>query len=131
MNDRKKNSRMKIWEKNKPSREGILRKICDTDIDESEVLVHPRLKKYMDNKNDPMTDKNRAFQSGLESKKKKENRYKLIERKREMFLVVQMLSIKQKEIATLEEYQKLRDEGLKFSEQLLHTDITNFIEFFK
>ena len=44
----------------------------------------------------------------LEKPKKKENRYKLIEKKREMFLVEKMLDIKQKEIGKLEEYGKLR-----------------------
>jgi len=31
----------------------------------------------------------------------------------------------------LEEYANLREEGLRYSEQLLNQDIKNFIEFFK
>ncbi len=48
-----------------------------------------------------------------------------------MFLVVQMLNIKQKEIAKLEEFSNLRAEGLRHSEALLNNDIKSFIEFFK
>lgn len=31
--EREKNKRLKIWDKNKPVREGCLRKICETDIE--------------------------------------------------------------------------------------------------
>ena len=31
--EREKNKKLKIWEKNRPTREGCLRKICETDID--------------------------------------------------------------------------------------------------
>ena len=31
--EREKNKRLKIWEKSRPSREGCLRKICETDIE--------------------------------------------------------------------------------------------------
>jgi len=42
-----------------------------------------------------------------------------------------MLNIKQKEIAKLEEYANLWEEGLRYSESLLNQDIKNFIDFFK
>ena len=48
-----------------------------------------------------------------------------------MFLVMQMLNVKEKEIAKLEEFTKLRAEGLRYSEQLLNEDIKAFINFFK
>jgi len=31
--DREKNKQLRIWEKNRPTREGCLRKICETDIE--------------------------------------------------------------------------------------------------
>ena len=46
-------------------------------------------------------------------------------------MVLTMLNIKQKEIAKLEEYANLREEGLRYSESLLNQDIKNFIDFFK
>lgn len=48
-----------------------------------------------------------------------------------MFLVEKMLDIKQKEIGKLEEYGKLRREGLAFSEEVLNQDTKAFIDFFK
>ena len=33
MIEREKNKQLKIWEKNRPTREGCLRKICETDIE--------------------------------------------------------------------------------------------------
>ena len=48
-----------------------------------------------------------------------------------MFLVEKMLDIKQKEIGKLEEYGKLRREGLAFSEEVLNHDTKAFIDFFK
>lgn len=48
-----------------------------------------------------------------------------------MGLVLTMLNIKQKEIAKLEEYANLREEGLRYSETLLNQDIKNFIDYFR
>ena len=73
----------------------------------------------------------RLFPRQNKKDQKRENRYSLIQSKREMFLVVQMLNIKSKEIAKLEEFTNMRGEGLKQSELLLHSEIKNFIEFFK
>ena len=42
-----------------------------------------------------------------------------------------MLNIKQKEIAKLQEFADLREEGLKYSEHLLNNDVKNFIEFLR
>ena len=35
---------MKIWEKNKPTREGCLRKLCETDIEPSALAINPKHK---------------------------------------------------------------------------------------
>lgn len=63
--------------------------------------------------------------------KKKESKHRLLERNREIFMIAQMLSIKHDEIQKLEDFQELRDEGLKFSEAHLNSDIKQFIDFFK
>lgn len=67
----------------------------------------------------------------IDTQKNKENKHDLIERNKNIFLVAQMLSIKHDEIQKLEDFQTLRDEGLKFSESHLNSDIKQFIEFFK
>lgn len=123
--ERKRNSKLKIWEKNKPSREGKLRAICDTDIQMADIIINEEFHKQQ------------KFQdSGIESipvdtQKNKENKHDLLQRNKNIFLVAQMLAIKQDEIQKLEDFQDLRDEGLKFSESHLNQDIKQFIEFFK
>ena len=67
----------------------------------------------------------------IDTQKNKENKHDLIERNKNIFLVAQMLAIKHDEIQKLEDFQTLRDEGLKFSESHLNSDIKQFIEFFK
>jgi len=42
-----------------------------------------------------------------------ESRYELLERNKNIFLIAQMLSIKNDEIQKLEDFQSLREEGLK------------------
>jgi hypothetical protein len=34
---------MKIWEKNRPTREGCLRKIIETDIEPSALAINPKV----------------------------------------------------------------------------------------
>ena len=75
------NSRLKIWEKNKPIRTGKLRQICNANIELSEVLISEKIQKQK--KQEGM-----GWAASQKSKPKRENRYKLIQRKREMFLVV-------------------------------------------
>ena len=41
--ERDKNKSMKIWEKNRPTREGCLRKICETDIEPSALAINPKV----------------------------------------------------------------------------------------
>lgn len=72
-----------------------------------------------------------GFTIPIERPKNKENRYKLIEKKREMFLVQQMLETKQREIQRLEDHAFMREDGLNCSENMLKTDTESFIEFFR
>lgn len=92
IDDREKNKAMKIWEKNRPTREGCLRKICETDIEPSALAINPKVQKKIN------VGEAAGFTIPIERPKNKENRYKLIDKKREMFLVQQMLETKQREI---------------------------------
>jgi hypothetical protein len=79
--DREKNKQLKIWEKNRPTREGCLRKIGETDIEPSSIAINPKVQKKIN------VGEAAGFTIPIERPKNKENRYKLIEKKREMFLV--------------------------------------------
>lgn len=81
MEDREKNKALKIWEKNRPTREGCLRKICETDIEPSSIAINPKVQKKIN------VAEAAGFTIPIERPKNKENRYKLIDKKREMFLV--------------------------------------------
>lgn len=41
--ERDRNKSMKIWEKNRPTREGCLRKIGETDIEPSALAINPKV----------------------------------------------------------------------------------------
>lgn len=41
--ERETNKQLKIWEKNRPTREGCLRKICETDIEPSGLAINPKV----------------------------------------------------------------------------------------
>jgi hypothetical protein len=41
--EREKNKRLKVWEKNRPSREGCLRRICETDIEATGLAINPKV----------------------------------------------------------------------------------------
>ena len=41
--EREINKALKIWEKNRPTREGCLRKICETDIEPSALAINPKV----------------------------------------------------------------------------------------
>jgi hypothetical protein len=92
LHEKEKNKCLKIWEKNRPTREGCLRKICETDIEPSALAINPKVQSKIN------VGEAAGFTIPIERPKNKENRYKLIEKKREMFLVQQMLETKQREI---------------------------------
>ena len=113
---------MKIWEKNRPLREGCLRKITETEIEPSSLAINPKKKINV--------AEAAGFTIPIERPKNRENRYKLIEKKREMFLVSQMLTIKSDEIQRLEHHALMREDGLNCSEKMLAQDTSSFIQFF-
>jgi len=41
--DRENNKNMKIWEKNRPIREGTLKKITESEIDPSPLAINPNV----------------------------------------------------------------------------------------
>jgi hypothetical protein len=71
-----------------------------------------------------------GFTIPIERPKNRENRYKLVEKKREMFLVQQMLETKRDEIERLTEHATMREDGLTCSETMLETDTKSFLKFF-
>ena len=79
--ERDRNKSMKIWEKNRPTREGCLRRIGETDIEPSALAINPKVQKKIN------VGEAAGFTIPIERPKNKENPYKLIEKKREMFLV--------------------------------------------
>ena len=79
--EREANKRLKVWEKNRPTREGCLRKLCETDIEPSALAINPKVKKKIN------VAEAAGFNVPVERQKNRENRYQLIEKKREMFLV--------------------------------------------
>ena len=115
---------MKIWEKNRPTREGCLRRLCETDIEPAALAINPNI-----------TDKvnvaeNAGFNVPVERAKNRENRWDLIKKKREMFLVQMLLEKKDKEIERLANFNEMRQLGLVCSEQMLEKDTQNFLKFF-
>ena len=122
--ERQTNKKLKIWEKNRPTREGCLRKLCETDIEPAALAINPDI-----------TDKiNVAEAAGfnvpVERPKNRENRWDLIKKKREMFLVQMLLEKKDKEIERLANFNEMRQLGLVCSEQMLEKDTQNFLKFF-
>jgi hypothetical protein len=81
LQEKERNKSLKIWEKNRPTREGCLRKICETDIEPSALAINPKVQSKIN------VGEAAGFTIPIERPKNKENRYKLIEKKREMFLV--------------------------------------------
>ena len=43
MMEREVNKNKKIWEKNRPVREGCLRKLCETDIETSQLAINQKV----------------------------------------------------------------------------------------
>jgi chromosome segregation ATPase len=71
-----------------------------------------------------------GFTIPIERPKNRETRHKLVEKKREMFLVQQMLETKRDEIERLTEHATMREDGLTCSENMLETDTKAFLKFF-
>ena len=122
--ERQANKKLKIWEKNRSNREGKLRALCENDIEPAALAINPDI-----------TDKiNIAEAAGfnvpVERPKNRENRWDLIKKKREMFLVQMLLDKKDKEIERLANFNEMRQLGLVCSEQMLEKDTQNFLKFF-
>jgi hypothetical protein len=79
--ERERNKQLKVWEKNRPTREGCLRKICETDIEPTQLAINPTLQSKVN------VAEAAGYTVPIERPKNRENRWKLIEKKREMFLV--------------------------------------------
>ena len=41
--DRAQSRKLKIWEKNRPAREGCLRKLCEKDIETADLAINPKV----------------------------------------------------------------------------------------
>ena len=122
--EREANKQLKIWQKNRPTREGCLRKLTETDIEPSALAINPKVKKKIN------VAEAAGFNVPVDRQKNRENRYTLIEKKREMFLVQQMLRTKDKEIERLAAYNEMRVVGLMSSQKMLETDTRSFLDFF-
>ena len=48
MVERDANKNKKIWEKNRPIREGCLRKLCETDIEPTQIAVNQKYASKVD-----------------------------------------------------------------------------------
>ena len=99
-----------------------MRKICETDIEPTQLAINPKVQSKV--------NEAAGFTIPIERPKNRENRWKLIEKKREMFLVQQMLETKQEEIERLAEHATMREDGLTCSENMLETDTKAFLKFF-
>lgn len=122
--ERDRNRKLKIWEKNKPTREGCLRRLCETDIEPAALAINPKVADQIN-----LADA-AGFNVPVERSKNRENRWKLIEKKREMFLVEMMLRIKNSKIEELMTTNEMKQIGLICSEQMLQEDTRSFLEFF-
>ncbi len=122
--EREKNKKLKIWEKDRPEREGCLRKICETDIEPTQLAINPKVSSKVN------VAEAAGYTIPIERPKNRENRYKLIEKKRDMFLVQQMLETKRDKIESLNEHASLREDGLTCSENMLESDTKSFLKFF-
>jgi hypothetical protein len=122
--EREKNKNLKIWEKNRPEREGCLRKICETGIEPSALAIDPNIQKKIN------VAETAGFTIPIERPKNRENRYKFIEKKWEMRRMEEMLKTKEDEIKRLEAHAQMREDGLTCSAEMLEADIHSFINFF-
>ena len=107
---REQNKKLRIWEKNRPTREGCLRKLCETDIEPAALAINPKVADKIN------VAEAAGFNVPVERAKNRDNRWDLIQKKREMFLVQMMLDTKDKEIRRLLNVNKNRQKGLILSE---------------
>ena len=112
---------MKIWEKSRPPRAGRIKELFKVNIDEDDMKFS-QTEKLLPNLaiNTLVSERNKG---------KQESRYKLIEKKREMFFLQMMVDLKKTEIQKLEEYAMLRDDGLNYSEKLMEQQQDKFIKY--
>lgn len=123
-NKRDNEKNLRVWEKNRPMREGCLRKLCETEIEPSALAINPKVQGKI------QVSEAGGMNIPVERPKNRESRWQLIEKKREMFLVQHMIETKDKEIAKLMQHKNMRQMGLRCSEQLLQNDTQSFIDFF-
>lgn len=71
------------------------------------------------------------FTIPVERPRNKQNRWKLIEKKREMDLIQEIIKTKRSETNKIEYLEKKRQEALEESEKFLSQDIKSFVDFFK
>ena len=114
--ERAKNESLKAWEKGKSKNEGLIRKIGEikrtTDTEMEEVKGKSN-REALD-----------AMLPG-ERRKRSEPKHELIEKKKDMFLLQMMLDLKKKEIQKMDDFKRLRNEGLKYSEKMMAEDLEN------
>ena len=67
--EREKNKQLRIWEKNRPTREGCLRKICETDIEPTQLAINPKVQSKVN------VAEAAGFNIPIERPKNKENRW--------------------------------------------------------
>lgn len=119
--ERRKQRNLPVWEKGlKFNRAGALRRIEEieldkTDEDDKKVSVAEAAHTAL------VTDRVRT----------RENMTKVIEKKREMFLLQMMIELKKEEIKKMEEYALVREYGLKTSEDMLIEDMNLFNEYWE
>eukprot|EP00826_Nyctotherus_ovalis_P050389 TRINITY_DN6167_c0_g1_i2.p1 TRINITY_DN6167_c0_g1~~TRINITY_DN6167_c0_g1_i2.p1 ORF type:complete len:369 (-),score=151.25 TRINITY_DN6167_c0_g1_i2:552-1658(-) len=114
--ERERNATLKVWEKSKPKNEGLIRAIngikgrTDTASEETKGKSN----------RDPID----SMLPG-ERRKRTEAKHELVEKKKDMFLLQMMLDLKKKEIQKMDDFKRLRNEGLKYSEKMMAEDLEN------
>lgn len=122
--EREHNKKLKISEKNRPIREGCLRKLRETDIQPSGIAINSKVASKVN-----MNEFN-SFTVPTERPKNQETRYQLKEKKRQIFLAQQLNETKFAEIERLANHNEMRQMGLLCSEKMLEADTKSFLEFF-
>lgn len=123
--ERERNRKTKIWDKNRPVREGCLKRLTEDEIKPSSIAIDEKFSKKIN------ISQAAEFTIPVERPRNKENRWKLIEKKREMDLIKEMIATKRKETEKIEALEKKRIEALDESEKFLSDDIKAFVDYFK
>ena len=105
--------------------QSFLRQPSGADIQPAAVAIDHKLQKKLN------LSEAAGFTIPVERPRNKENRWKLIEKKREMDLIKEMIKTKRAETNKIEYYEKKRIEALDESEKFLSQDIKSFVDFFK